>query len=288
MPGHECSVRRFLNSRTALVGAVAVLAVGLVAIVAPLLPLKGPADQDYGASLASPGRDHLLGTDRLGRDTLSRLLHGARTSLAVGVLAPAVVLVVGVAVGVASGMAGSRVDNILMRGVDIAYALPDLLLIILLRSIFGGSVLMLVLAIGLATWPGIARLARGQTLAFRERQFVVAARVAGAGTLHVIRRHLLPNTLGPVVVAVAYLVPVAIFAEASLSFIGIGVSPPTASWGSMVQEGYSVVFAAYEQVLFPCIAIAVVAVAFTLLGDGLRDYLDPRVGRGRLRRQSAP
>jgi len=248
---------------------------GLVALAAPMLPIKDPARQDLNAILASPGPEHPLGTDRLGRDTLSRLIHGARTSLAVGVLAQLIVLAVGIPVGVISGFAGARVDNLLMRGVDIVYAFPDLLLIILLRAIFGGSPYMMFIAIGLASWPTIARLVRGQVLSLKEGEYVLAARATGAGGRHIILRHLLPNALGPVIVAVTFLVPKAILAEAALSFIGIGVSPPTSSWGSMVNEGYGVIFVAYEQVLFPTIAIALLMMAFTFLGDGLRDLLDP-------------
>ena len=270
-----------MRSKLAVSGVVVVLLISIAAIAAPLLPLEDPAKQDLDAVQASPGRDHLLGTDRLGRDTLSRLIHGARTSLAAGVLAQLIVLGIGIPVGLIAGFAGARVDNLLMRGVDIVFAFPDLLLIILLRAVFGGSVFTLFLAIGLASWPTIARLVRGQALSLREREFVLAAKASGAGGGHIIVRHLLPNLLGPVIVAVTFLVPKAIFAEAALSYIGIGVSPPTPSWGSMVLEGYQVLFVTYQQVLFPCVAIAVVMLAFTFLGDGLRDILDPRTGRDR-------
>ena len=183
--------------------------------------------------------------------------------------------------GAIAGFAGGRVDNVLMRGVDMVYAFPDLLLIILLRAIFGGSVFMMLLAIGLVSWPTIARLVRGQVSSLKEREYVLAARATGAGGGHIILRHLLPNSLGPVLAAMVFLVPRAIFAEAALSYIGIGVNPPLPSWGSMVLEGYGVIFVAYEQVLFPTIAIALLMMAFTFLGDGLRDMLDPRTGRGR-------
>ena len=268
--------RRLLANRPAVFGGIVVLLLGLAAIGAPLLAPNDPARQDYDAILASPGLDHPLGTDRLGRDTLSRLIYGARTSLSVGALAQVIVLAIGVPVGIIAGYASARVDNLLMRGVDIAYAFPDLLLIILLRAILGGSIYMMVVAVGLASWPSVARLIRGQVLSLKEREFVVAARSVGAGGGYIVLRHLLPNTLGPMIVLVVFLVPKAIFAEAALSYIGIGVSPPTPSWGSMVQEGYGVVFGAYEQVLFPSVAIALVMLAFTFLGDGLRDLVDPR------------
>ena len=267
-------------NKVALSGATVVLILCVVAIAAPLLAPYDPAKQDYDSVLASPGFDHPLGTDRLGRDTLSRIIYGARTSLSVGVLPQVVVLAIGVPLGIIAGYSGARVDNLLMRGVDIAFAFPDLLLILLIRAILGGSVYMMVLAIGLASWPSIARLTRAQVLSLKEREFVRAAEAVGAGASHITLRHLLPNMLGPTIVAVVFLVPKAIFAEAALSYIGIGVSPPTPSWGSMIQEGYGVIFGAYEQVLFPAVAIALIVLAFTFLGDGLRDLADPRASRG--------
>ncbi len=272
-------LRRFLRNKPAVVGAVMIVLMGLAAGLAPVLGLEDPTRQDYDAILASPGLDHPLGTDRLGRDTMSRLIHGARTSMAVAVLTPVVVLIIGVIVGVVAGMATARVDNLIMRGVDIVYAFPDLLLIILLRAVFGGSFFMMFLAIGLASWPTVARLVRGQTLSLREREFMLSARAAGAAGPHVVLRHVLPNAMGPVIVAVTFMVPRVIFAEVALSYIGIGISPPTPSWGSMMLEGYGVIFAAYEQILFPTAAIALLMLSFTFLGDGLRDLMDPRDGR---------
>ena len=253
-----------------------VLLLALAAITAPVLAPEDPAKQNLGSILTSPSLDHLLGTDRLGRDTLSRLMHGARTSLTVAVLAQLIVLGIGIPVGIIAGFARTRMDNLIMRGVDIVYAFPDLLLILLLRSIFGGSTTMMFLAIGIASWPTIARLVRGQALSLKQQDFVMAAEATGARGHHIALRHLLPNTLGPVLVAVAFLIPKAIFAQAALSFIGIGVSPPTPSWGSMAQEGYGVIFVTYQQVLFPTVAIALATLGFTFVGDGLRDALDPR------------
>ena len=272
------ALRRFMRHRLAVAGALVVIVFSVAALTAPLLPLEDPSAQDLDAILVSPGLDHLLGTDRLGRDTLSRLIHGARTSLTVGVLAQLIVLAIAIPVGTAAALGTTRRDNLLMRGVDIVYAFPDLLLIILLRAILGGSLGMMLLAIGLASWPSIARLTRGQALSLKEREFVLAARGMGARPLHVVRHHVLPNALGPVIVAVTFMIPKAIFAEVALSYIGIGVTPPTASWGAMVQEGYGVIFAAFEPVLFPVIAIALTMMAFTFVGDGLRDLLDPRTG----------
>ncbi len=275
-----CSWLRWLRgSKTAMAGGVLVVALIVAGLSAPLISPYAPESQDYDAVLASPSADHLLGADRLGRDTLSRLLDGARTSLAVGLLVQVVVLAIGLPVGLAAGFGPSRIDNLLMRGVDMVYAFPDLLLIILLRSIFGGSVFTVFLAIGLASWPTIARLVRSQALTIKEREYILAARSTGCGPIRVVLAHLLPNAMGPVIVAVVFLVPRAIFAEAALSYIGIGIDPPTPSWGSMAQEGYGVIFASYEQVLFPVLAISIAMLAFTLLGEGLRDLADPRTRR---------
>ena len=265
-----------LRNRRVIAGAVIILLLSIGAVAAPLIAPESPRKQNFDAILESSSLDHPLGTDRLGRDTLSRLIYGARTSLAVGVFPQLIVLALGIPFGIAAGLATNRVDNLLMRGVDVVYAVPDLLLIILLRAIFGGGVSMMILAIGLVSWPTIARLVRGQTLSFKEREYVLAARVMGATEVRIIYRHLLPNILGPVIVALTFLVPRAIFAEAALSFIGIGIEPPTPSWGAMIDEGYQVIFATYQQILYPTIAIALLMMAFTFLADGLRDLLDPR------------
>ena len=273
-------LRIFLRHKRAVTGGVVVLLLVLVAAAAPLLPLEDPANQDYDSILTSPNTQHLLGTDRLGRDTLSRLIHGGRTSLTVGILVPLFVLAVALPLGMFVGLSTIRIDNFVMRGLDVAYALPDLLLIIMLRAIFGGNLYLMLVAIALAFWPTVVRLVRAQTLSIREQEFVMAARAVGAGRHHIAVRHLLPNLLGPAIVAVTFLGPRAVFAEAALSYIGIGISPPTASWGAMVQEGYGTKFVSYGQVLFPTAAIALLMMAFTLLGDGLRDLIDPRTGHG--------
>ena len=246
------------------------------ALAAPVLAPYDPARQHYDRILAEPGPEHPLGTDQLGRDVLSRLLWGARVSLAVGILTQVIVVGVGVAVGAAAGVAGGRVDNLLMRLTDVVYALPELLLAILLRAVVGSSPVMLIVAIGLASWVGVARLTRGQMLTLKERDFVRAARAMGAGPIWITRRHLLPNAAGPLIILLTFNVPRAVFAEAALSYIGIGIAPPTPSWGSMIQEGAQAIFAAPTLVLFPSLAIVGTMLAFTLLGDGLRDQLDPR------------
>jgi oligopeptide transport system permease protein len=270
---------RLRRNRLALAGAIIIFIIALTAIIYPFFSKYDFASQDLNAILQSPSSDHLLGTDELGRDVLSRLVYGARTSLMVGVFTQVIVLAIGLPIGAISGATGGMTDNLIMRFVDVIYAFPDILLIILVRSILGGSIYMIFLAIGFVNWVGIARLVRGQVLTLKERDFVTAARVFGGTSSYVTSRHLLPNSLGPVIVSVTFNIPRAIFAEAALSYIGIGVQPPTPSWGTMIRDGYNVIFAAPHLVLFPAIAIGLLMLSFTFLGDGLRDALDPRLRR---------
>lgn len=266
-----------LRSDKMLLFAAAVIAVLVAgALLVPILTPFGYRSQDYDNIYADPGTSHWLGTDGLGRDVLSRLAEGARVSLSVGVLSQLIVVAIGLAVGVGAAMGNRYVDGLLMRFTDVAYAFPDLLFIILLRAVFGGGLLMITLAIALVQWTTMARLVRAQVLSLKEREFALAAHAMGACRTRVVFRHLLPNSLGPIVVAVAFGVPQAIFAESALSFIGIGVSPPLPSWGSMVQDGYQAVYSHPHLVLAPAAAIAAVMLAFTFLGDALRDALDPR------------
>jgi oligopeptide transport system permease protein len=270
---------RLRRNRLALAGAIIIFIIALTAIIYPFFSKYDFASQDLNAILQSPSSDHLLGTDELGRDVLSRLVYGARTSLMVGVFTQVIVLAIGLPIGAISGATGGMTDNLIMRFVDVIYAFPDILLIILVRSILGGSIYMIFLAIGFVNWVGIARLVRGQVLTLKERDFVTAARVFGGTSSYITSRHLLPNSLGPVIVSVTFNIPRAIFAEAALSYIGIGVQPPTPSWGTMIRDGYNVIFAAPHLVLFPAIAIGLLMLSFTFLGDGLRDALDPRLRR---------
>lgn len=270
---------RLRRNRLAVAGASFI---SLVALGATLIQFLSPYKYDQQNLLAiglGPSWSHLFGTDELGRDVFTRLLYGARTSLAVGLFTQFIVLTIGLPIGAISGYASGRVDNFIMRFVDVMYAFPDLLLIILLRAVLGPSIYMIFLAIGLVAWVNVARLVRGQILSLKERDFVTAARAMGGRGGYITFRHLLPNSLGPVIVAVTFNVPRAIFAEAALSYIGIGVKPPTPSWGTMIRDGYDVIFAAPHLVVFPALAIALLMLAFTFLGDGLRDALDPRLKR---------
>ena len=270
---------RLRRNYLAMGGAAVIAALLLVALLADLLAPYDPTFFDTEHILEAPNSSYLLGTDDRGRDVLSRLIFGARVSMTVGVFAQIVYLAIGLPIGALAGMAGGRIDNLLMRMVDVVYAFPDLLLIILLRAVFGGGLLMIFLAIGLVNWTTMARLVRGQFLMLKQREFVGAAEALEATPFWIVTRHLLPNSLNPLIVTVTFGVPNAIFAEAALSYIGIGVTPPTPSWGSMVQDGYQAVFGAPYLVLFPALAIAITMLAFTFLGDGLRDALDPRSRR---------
>lgn len=270
---------RLRRNRLAIAGGIVILLITLTALIYPFFSPYTFDRQDLNAVLQSPSVKHLMGTDELGRDVFTRLVLGARTSLSVGLFTQLIVIVIGLPIGALGGVAGGRTENLIMRFVDVMYAFPDILLIILLRSILGGSIYMIFLAIGLVSWVNIARLVRGQILSLKQRDFATAARAMGGMPRYVTTRHLLPNSLGPIIVVVVFNIPRAIFAEAALSYIGIGVKPPTPSWGAMIRDGYNVIFAAPHLILFPAIAIGVLMLSFTFLGDGLRDALDPRLRR---------
>jgi peptide/nickel transport system permease protein len=236
------------------------------------------------AQLANPGPDGVadsrlfaLGSDRLGRDVLSRLLYGARISLAVGVLALALALTLGIAVGGVAGAAGGVIDLVLMRAVDAMLAFPALLLALVAAALLRSSLVTLVLILGGTAWMSVARLVRGEVLAVKERDFVLAARAAGQRPLAILWRHLLPNSMTPVAVDASLRIGDLILVEAALSFLGLGVQPPTPSWGSMIADGRDALGSAWWAAVFPGVAIALAVVAFNLLGDGLRDRQDPRL-----------
>lgn len=228
---------------------------------------------------------HPLGTDNLGRDLLARLMHGARVSLFIGVLAPFAFVLFGVLYGSAAGFAGGRTDQVLMRVADFVVALPFLLFMILFRIAFGigpgeSGIVPMIVALVLLSWPSVARLVRGQILQIRNEGYIAASRLLGAGTTYVVLRHMIPNTIGVILVTLTFEIPKVIFIEAFLSFIGMGVAPPTPSWGSMSNEGIKTMLAHPHELLFPALFISVTVLAFNLLGDGLRDALDVRM-RGR-------
>ncbi len=268
--------RRLLRNKLAVAGMVFIGFMLSIAIFADVLAPYDPNRLFPAQSYVRPNAQHILGTDDVGRDVLSRLIHGARVSLSVAIFVQLLILSIGLTIGGLSGYLGGRIDNWLMRFTDVFYAFPDLLFVIIITAAIGSSIFNIFLAIGLVNWTDLARLVRGQLMTLRERDFVTAARSLGAPGPRIITQHLLPNAAGPIIVRLTYGVPQAIFTEAVLSFIGLGVRPPTASWGSMIERGNQAIFSAPHMVLFPALAIAMTMLAFNFLGDGLRDALDPQ------------
>jgi len=259
--------------------------VGLLFVLAVLASVVSPYDPDRQAlteRLLAPGASHWMGTDQFGRDILSRMLHGARVSLSVGLVAVSIYVTLGVLVGALAGYYGGWVDMVLMRLVDVLLCIPTFFLILMVVAFVGPSLLNIMVIIGLTAWPDVARLVRGEILSLKERDFIQAARVIGLRDGRIITRHLLPNALGPVLVVSTLGVGSAILVESGLSFLGLGVQPPSASWGNMLMEGTSHLLDAWWLVTFPGTAIFLTVLAYNLLGEGLRDLLDPRMtGSGR-------
>ena len=284
---------RLRRNRAAMLGIGIIAVTAILAIFAPMIAPFDPTTQDTKANNMDPfwvssvyhNSKYLLGSDELGRDILSRLIWSTRISLIVGLVPTAIIFSIGVSLGLFAGYVGGWIDNLLMRFTDIVYAFPDLLFVIIimatLRStwlgdIMGGLVLIFV-ALAVVGWVGLARLVRGQVLSLKEKEFIEAARATGVPTKRILFRHLFPNALAPVIVSLAFAIPGAMLAESVLSFLGIGIRPPTATWGVMINEGFAVFSQSPWPVLLPAVCISVVMLAFTFLGDGLRDALDPRM-----------
>ena len=285
---------RLFRNKAAVGGLIVIAAAFLVAIFAPALapysPIEipqNPASQMEPVWTGSKYTDprYLLGTDFLGRDIVSRLIYASRISMIVGFVPTAIVFGLGVTVGMMAGFFGGWLDQILMRFTDIIYAFPDFLFLLIIVASFRNSpfgklldgLLLIFVAIAIVGWVGVARLTRGQVLSLKEREFVEAARSVGATPRRLMTKHLLPNALAPLIVTAAFAVPSAILGEATLSFLGVGIIPPTPSWGQMINEGFPLFSANPWAVLLPAICISVVMLAFTFVGDGLRDALDPRM-----------
>ena len=315
--------RRLRRNRAAMIGLAIIVFNILVAIFAPVLAPRSYEEQNILAMNSAPkwvtevfpamvpagepegyvrvNNDYILGADNLGRDLLSRIIYGARISLSVAFVGPFFSLIVGTIYGMIAGYVGGQVDNLMMRFVDIMYAFPVLLLVILLMALFRasfnageegtlayrlnrldssfGGMLFIFIGVGLTSWMGTARLARGQVLSIRRQEYIEAAISTGERDAWIIVRHVLPNILGPIVVAESMAIPRYISLEAFLSFIGLGVNPPTPSWGSMIAEGSNALISYPNQAIFPALALFFVMFAFNFLGDGLRDALDPRASK---------
>ena len=284
--------RRLIRNRLAIVGGVIVLFLLFLLFFGPLIA-PHPYDHQYlQAIVANDNRPlkplqggFILGTDDLGRDLLARMMDGAQISMTVALVVQAVVLLIGLPVGAAAAWYGGLTDSILMRITDVVYAFPDLLFIILLTvtlhdTAIGNAmngVLLVFVAIGIVGWVGMARLVRGQLLSLKETELVEAARAIGVSDFKIITRHLLPNALGPMIVAIPIGIPGAILAEATLAYLGIGAQPPKASWGKLVADGQQYLRSEPHLVIFPALIIAIALLSFTFLGDGLRDALDPKL-----------
>jgi peptide/nickel transport system permease protein len=269
--------RRFRKHKLAMAGLYVLLFMYALAALAPVLATHSYEQVDPPSKLLSPSREHLLGTDNIGRDVFSRLLWGSRISLAVGFVAAGVAVTVGVIVGSVAGYFGGWVDDILMRFTEIVMAFPTFFLLLTIISIVERSIFNIMLVIGLTSWPGLARMVRGQILSLREQEFTEAARALGAGDSRIIFRHILPNALAPVIVSTTMRIGSAILQESSLSFLGLGVPEPYPSWGSILNAGRTYLLQAPWITTFPGIFIFLTVLAFNYVGDGLRDALDPRL-----------
>jgi peptide/nickel transport system permease protein len=270
-------LRRVVSQPTGGIGVPLVALVGICAVLAPALAPYDPAKQALLDALLPPSGDHLLGTDEFGRDVLSRTIFGAQVSLQVGVIAVAMSALAGTVLGQLAGYQGGRLDELLMRIMDALFAFPALILALIINAILGNSLTNAIIAIAVVSTPGFARLARGSTLAVRERDFVQAARALGASSPRILGRHILPNIAAPLIVNASNLMSAAIITEGSLGFLGLGVQPPTPSWGSMLRSGYAYLDTHPWLALAPIFATMIAVLAFNFLGDAVRDAFDPRL-----------
>jgi len=284
----EDARRRLFRNRAAVVSIIVLGIIALLALVGPFL-LAYPFDaQDYDVVSCAPdwwpdpavlcyaGGSHWFGTDSVGRDLLVRTLYGARVSLAVGLIATLVSLIIGVAYGATAGYLGGRIDELMMRFVDVLYSIPYIFLVIILMVIFNRNFFLLFVAIGAVEWMTMSRIVRGQTLSIKQKEFIEAARASGVNGFGIITRHIIPNVFGPVIVYVTLTVPASILAESFLSFLGLGIQEPLTSWGVLISEGANQMETAPWMLIFPALFMAITLFCFNFIGDGLRDALDPK------------
>ena len=267
---------RFSRNKLGIVGFVIIVFMILFAIFGPYLIPFDYYTQDLSNGFQAPDSVHWMGTDSLGRDMLVRLAYGARISLACGFVASLISLGIGVIYGAISGFVGGTLDNIMMRIVDIISSIPSMLYIILLMVVLGNSLINVFIVIGITGWQGMARLVRGEVLSLKEREFVLAARVCNVSNWHIITKHLIPNSFGPIIVSMTLSIPSAIFLEASLQFLGLGITAPLPSWGGLANEALSSLRSYPYLLLFPAFFISITILAFNFLGDAMRDALDPK------------
>lgn len=270
---------RLKKDKAAMLGLIFILALLLFAIIGPAFSSYSYEDQNFMQANLSPSAEHWFGTDSLGRDLFVRVLYGARISLSIGIVASLINLVIGVIYGGISGYAGGRTDRIMMNIVDILYSVPTLLYVILLMVVFKPGLMNIFVALGISYWLQMARIVRGEVLKLKEQEFVLAAKSMGAGSSRILVKHLIPNAVGAIIVSLSMSIPDAIFTEAFLSFIGLGVSAPMASWGVLASDGVNSIRVFPFQLFFPALAISLTMLAFNFLSDGLRDALDPKMRR---------
>lgn len=274
----KITVRKFLNNKLAVIGAIVLFIIMVMAIFAPWITQYPYQQQNLLNKLQSPNADHWLGTDRYGRDVFARILYGARVSLLVGFASVAGAITIGTIVGSVAGYFGGKIDSFLMRLVDVVISIPTLFLLITLVTIFEPGLDKLIIIFALTGWTGTARLVRGEFLSLRTREFVLAAKTIGTRSHVIIFSHILPNAMGPIIVAASLSVGGVILTESTLSYLGLGIQPPTASWGNMLQDAqnFTIMLKHPWYPLFPGMMIVITVLAFNFIGDGLRDALDPK------------
>lgn len=271
---------RLLKNKVAMLGLIVMILIVLLAVFGPSLTDQSYSKQVLLEANQKPSSAHWFGTDELGRDVYARILYGARISLFIGLMAALIDLVIGIVYGGIAGYLGGRVDNLMMRFVDLLYGIPYLLIVILLMVVMGPGLMTIIVALSATGWIGMARIVRGQVLSLKASEYVLAARSLGGGAGYIIRKHLLPNALGVIIVQVTFSVPSAIFAEAFLSFLGLGIQPPLASWGVMASDALPTILSGHWWRLFyPAFFISMTMLAFNLVGDGLQDAFNPKQRR---------
>ena len=270
------AIRRLIQNRAAMIGGITILLLIVLAIFAPWIAPYSYSYQNLDIGASPPSAEHLLGTDVLGRDLLSRLLYGARISLLVGFVATGVALVIGVSWGIIAGYFGGRIDSVMKRIVDVLYGLPFIIFIILLMVIFGRNIWLLFAAIGAVEWLTMARIVRAQVIGLKNQEFVQAAQVMGVSNFSMFRRHILPNILGPIAVYATLTIPQVMLLEAFLSFLGLGIQPPMSSWGTLIRYGVESMEEHYWLLIYPGLTFTITLFALNFFGDGLTDALDAK------------
>jgi peptide/nickel transport system permease protein len=269
--------QKLKNNRLAVSGLIIIAILVAVALLAHKIVPYEPTSQNIMERLQKPSLKHLLGTDELGRDVLSRIIYGARISLSVGFIAVGISVIIGVFLGALAGFYGRWIDSLIMRFVDIMFCFPSFFLILMIIAVLGPNIYNVMIIIGITSWPGIARLVRGEILSVKEREYVYAAKAIGASDLRIIFRHILPNALGPVLVTATLGIADAILVESGLSFLGLGVQPPMPSWGNILTSGKDYIESAWWLTLFPGLAILITILSYNLVGEGLREIIDPKL-----------